>query len=336
MGYILPWKMNMSKVICFDLEGPLSPQDNAYEVMGLFENGLRVFETISRYDDLLALDGKEGYEAGDTLALIAPFLVFHKISEKDITEVSKKAMLVDGAKELITQLQETDWDVHIISTSYEQHAHNVGSQLGVPLENIHCTKFPLNNYLEEFENEDSSIVANVEKEILEMYPPINDMKVKMRLDTFFFSDLTQIPLGHIMFDMEVVGGERKVKAAKKVAEDMGLELKDIAVVGDSITDFKMLKAINEAGGLAVAFNGNRYAIPYATLSLATTNMMDLLPIINKWDESGRAAVIKSNLERKDKKEPFIHVIQDRENFDDIIEIHKKIRNEVRGRAAKLG
>jgi energy-converting hydrogenase A subunit R len=336
MGPILPLKMKMARVICFDLEGPLSPQDNAYEVMGLFENGLRVFETISRYDDLLALEGKEGYEAGDTLALIAPFLVYHGISENDITEVSKKAMLVDGAKELIAQLQEMDWDVHIISTSYEQHAHNIGTQLGVPLENIHCTRFPMDNYLDEFKDEDTSIIANVEKEILEMYPPINDMKVKMRLDTFFFSDLTQTPLGHIMFDMEVVGGERKVTAANKVTEVLGIELKDIAVVGDSITDFKMLQATNEAGGLAVAFNANKYAIPYATLGLATTNMMDLLPIISKWDESGRAAVIKSNLERKDKKEPFIHVILERENFDDIIEIHKKIRNEVRGRAAKLG
>jgi energy-converting hydrogenase A subunit R len=328
--------MRMSKVICFDLEGPLSPQDNAYEVMGQFENGLRIFETISRYDDLLTLDGREGYEAGDTLALIAPFLVYHKISEETITNVSKKAMLVDGAKELISELNDKDWDVHIISTSYEQHAHNIGSQLGVSKENIHCTSFPLDKYVEEFKDQDNTIIAQVEKEMLEMYPPINDMKVKMRLDNFFFSNLTQTPLGQIMFDMEVVGGERKVKAALDVTKDLGIELKDIAVVGDSITDFKMLKAANEAGGLAVAFNANKYAIPYATLGLATTNMMDLLPVLDRWAEKGRLSVINSLLDRKDKSEPFIHILQDRENFDEIIAIHKKIRNEVRGRAAKLG
>lgn len=326
----------MPKVICFDLEGPLSPQDNAYEVMGLFENGLRIFETISRYDDLLALEGKEGYEAGDTLALIAPFLVYHKISEADITKVSQRAMLVDGAKDLISELKKMGWDVHIISTSYQQHAHNIGSQLGVSPENIHCTMFPLDNYIKEFSDKDTSIIANVEKEILRMYPPINDMKVKMRLDTFFFGELTKSPLGNIMFDMEVVGGARKVKAAEAVSQQKGTEFKDMIVVGDSITDFKMLRAANDAGGLAVAFNANKYAIPFATLALATTDMMDLLPVIRHWELGGRERLIKAFSRRKDKKEPFIHILVDREKFDDVIEVHKKVRNEVRGRAAKLG
>jgi energy-converting hydrogenase A subunit R len=326
----------VSKVICFDLEGPLSPQDNAYEVMGLFENGLRVFETISRYDDLLALEGKEGYEAGDTLALIAPFLVYHKISEADITEVSKKAMLVDGAKELIADLQEMGWDVHIISTSYQQHAYNIGAQLGVSQENIHCTSFPLDKYIEEFKDKDTSIIEEVEKEIIQMYPPINDMKVKMRLDTFFFRELTKSPMCHIMFDMEVCGGARKVKAAEAVAKEKGADLKDMVVVGDSITDFKMLKAANDAGGLAVAFNANKYAIPFATLALATTDMMDLLPVIVQWEVGGRESLIRSFGKGSDRNEPFIHVLIGRDNYDDIIDVHKEIRNEVRGRAAKLG
>jgi energy-converting hydrogenase A subunit R len=336
MNVYPPWGIEVSKVICFDLEGPLSPQDNAYEVMGLFENGLRVFETISRYDDLLALEGKEGYEAGDTLALIAPFLVYHNISEADITEVSKKAMLVDGAKELIADLMEMGWDVHIISTSYQQHAYNIGTQLGISEENIHCTSFPLDNYIEEFKDKDTAIIEDVENEILQMYPPINDMKVKMRLDTFFFRELTKSPMCHIMFDMEVVGGARKVQAAEAVAKENGTDLKDMIVVGDSITDFKMLRAANDAGGLAVAFNANKYAIPFATLALATTDMMDLLPVIVQWEVGGRESVVKSFSERKDRKEPFIHVLLDRNNYDDIIDVHKEIRNEVRGRAAKLG
>ncbi len=39
--------------ICFDLAGPLSPQDNAYDLMKLIPNGDKLFEVISRYDDLL-------------------------------------------------------------------------------------------------------------------------------------------------------------------------------------------------------------------------------------------------------------------------------------------
>jgi energy-converting hydrogenase A subunit R len=326
----------MSSVICFDLEGPLSPQDNAYEVMGLFENGLRVFETISRYDDLLALDEKEGYEAGDTLSLIAPFLVHHQITEKNITEVSKKALLVDGAKGLIEDLQLKDWEVYIISTSYEQHAFNIGDQLGVPQDKIYCTSFPLDKYNHEFRDTDQSLIAEAEKEILEMYPPINDMKVKMRLDRFFWGNLPKMPVGRVMEEMEVVGGQRKVDAAKRIAEKHDLNLSDIIVVGDSITDLKMLDAVNKAGGLSVAFNGNKYAIPKATMGLATTNMLDLLNILVHWKDGGREAAVAAFADVKVKREPYIHVLINRDNYDDVVDVHKKVRKIVRGRAAKLG
>jgi energy-converting hydrogenase A subunit R len=326
----------MPKVICFDLEGPLSPQDNAYEVMGLFDNGLRIFETISRYDDLLALEGRENYEAGDTLSLIAPFLVYHGISEEDVTGISRKAMLVPGARELIADLKNNDWDVYIISTSYEQHAYNIGRQLGVPNDNISCTAFPLDNYRKEFQGEDKTLIADAEKEIVEMYPPINDLKLKMRLDRFFFTDLPENPFGRIMREMRVMGGERKVKAAQRIAEEHSLDLKDLVVIGDSITDFKMLRAVNEVEGLAIAFNGNDYAIPHATVGIATTNMKQMKPILEQWEQGGREGVLSAFAGREDKKEPFIHVITGREDLRKIVEVHKKIRNEVRGRAAKLG
>lgn len=326
----------MSSVICFDLEGPLSPQDNAYEVMGLFKNGHRIFETISRYDDLLALEEREGYEAGDTLSLISPFLVYHKITEEHITEVSKKAMLVDGAKGLIEDLQIKGWEVYIISTSYEQHANNIGSQLGVPKERIYCTSFPLNRYNKEYSDTDYTVIEEAEKEILEMYPPINDMKVKMRLDRFFWNNLPKTPLGRVMEEMNVVGGQRKVDATKKIAQKHHLDLSDIIVVGDSITDLRMLDAVNKAGGLSIAFNGNEYAIPKATMGLATTNMLDLLNILAYWKDNSRDAAVAAFKDVKVKKEPYIHVLLDRDNFDDVIEVHKKVRKKVRGRAAKLG
>jgi energy-converting hydrogenase A subunit R len=300
----------MSKVICFDLEGPLSPQDNAYEVMGLFGNGLRIFETISRYDDLLALEDREGYEAGDTL--------------------------VNGARELISQLKEKGWETYIISTSYEQHAYNIGNKVGVPINNISCTSFPLERYEKELEDADRSLIEEVEQEILEMYPPINDLKVKLRLDRFFFSDLPENPFGRILKEMSVMGGARKVKAAENIAEKHGLGLKDIVVIGDSITDFKMLKAVNEAGGLAVAFNANRYAIPHATVGLATKNMKHMEVILDEWEKGGREGLKSAFSNRNNHNQPFIHVLEGMEDFDEVLTVHKKIRNGVRGRAAKLG
>ena len=61
----------MDRIVCFDLEGPLSPQDNAFEVMGAIPRGLEIFSALSTYDDILALEGRQDYEPGDTLKLEA-------------------------------------------------------------------------------------------------------------------------------------------------------------------------------------------------------------------------------------------------------------------------
>ena len=73
--------------------------------MKLFPNGDKIFEVLSRYDDLLTLEEREGYEPGDTLALIVPFLILHNISEDNITTLAVKAGLTGGADKLISWLQ---------------------------------------------------------------------------------------------------------------------------------------------------------------------------------------------------------------------------------------
>ena len=77
-----------TRYIFFDLEGPLSPRDNAFDLMRHAGAG-DIFRLTSRYDDLLALEGRAGYEAGDTLALIVPFLIRHGVTEADIEREAK-------------------------------------------------------------------------------------------------------------------------------------------------------------------------------------------------------------------------------------------------------
>jgi len=59
-----------------DCEGPLSKNDNAYELAEHFmPDGARFFAIVSKYDDVQAdVVERHGYKAGDTLRLILPFL----------------------------------------------------------------------------------------------------------------------------------------------------------------------------------------------------------------------------------------------------------------------
>ena len=350
----------MGHIICFDLEGPLSPQDNAYEVMSLAENGKRIFEVISRYDDVIALENREGYEPGDTLALIVPFLLLHDISEKDIENVSKRAKIVDGARDLVSKLQSERWKVYIISTSYEQHAYHIGAQLNVPKENIACTRLSLKELRASVVNFD--VIEHAEKDIIQLYSHLDDHeKLVNLLDEFFFEELPK-SYGNILEKVRVVGGERKVQAIHRIARENKAKLSEIAVVGDSITDYKMLKEVREHGGLAVVFNGNEYAIPYASVGLASLDIRFLHLVVRHFDRRDRLIEIVKSWETerdgfekdpenipddlitpeikdfivKEQIFPYFHYLEDKAKLDEVIKIHKRCRNLVRGEAAKLG
>jgi energy-converting hydrogenase A subunit R len=66
----------MKKAFVSDCEGPISKNDNAFELTAHYvPNGDNLFTVISRYDDVLAdVLKRPGYKAGDTLSLYCPFL----------------------------------------------------------------------------------------------------------------------------------------------------------------------------------------------------------------------------------------------------------------------
>jgi energy-converting hydrogenase A subunit R len=326
-------------VICFDLEGPLATQDNAYELMKLFPEGGRIFEVISRYDDLLTLVARFDYEPGDTLALIAPFLVCHGIKEHDISALARKATLTAGAVSLISRLSAQGWKIFCISTSYEQYAKRVAHRLGIFSQNVASTSFPLDKFSKELSKEDFRFLETLEKDILNRHT-IDDNWIKKRLDLFYWKELPKTNLGRLIQQVQPVGGQRKVEALRHFADAQKQPSPNWVVVGDSITDFKMLQAIDQAGGLAIAFNANEYAIPYATIGLASTHLDDLRPVLEAW-EKGKRATVEKLVREKEKAggsgdRGYFHWLAGIKSMAAPLEVHKRIRRVVREEAAKLG
>ena len=322
-------------LICFDLEGPLSPQDNAYEVTSLVDNGEVIFETLSRYDDFLALAGRENYEPGDTLALIVPFLLIHGITEKDITDVSSHAMIVAGAKDLIAKLKAHNWDVHIISTSYEQHACQIGASLDVPSDHITCTRFDLPGLYGRLAEDDIACIRCIEEDILN----IDDEKeIFKKLDNFYFRELKETALGDIFSQVRVIGGRRKVQALEEIAASHNIALNEVIVVGDSITDFAMLRRVRDAGGIAIVFNGNEYAVPYANIALCGTDIGILWEFAQACTRGDDVIELARMMEQEYRDDPRIDCLvdADADKIAAVVEVHKRFRKLVRGEAAKLG
>ncbi len=330
----------INKFICFDLEGPLSPQDNAYELMKLFPNGDRIFEVISRYDDLLTLEEREDYEPGDTLALIVPFLVLHNISANDIADLASKASLTGGTEKLISWLESKTWKVFCITTTYEQYAIHITHKLGIYTHNVAYTPFPADRLRLTLGKEETALLQQTEADILTMRPFDDDARIKQSLDHFFWEKLPTTELGKVIKEVKPMGGRRKLAALNKFAEKYDQPPANWVVVGDSITDFRMLQAVDEAGGLAIAFNANQYALPYSTMSLASTLLSDLTEVLEAWQKGQRSRAEKL-VKAKEKTggvgdRGYFHWLSGRKDIDNVIEIHKRIRRLVREEASKLG
>jgi energy-converting hydrogenase A subunit R len=355
-------------VVCFDLEGPLSPQDNAYELMGCFDNGYRVFEAISRYDDILTLERRRNYEPGDTLSLIIPFLVYHGITEEDIEAVSRKAKIVDGVKELLARVKKS-WHAYMISTSYQQHAFNIAKQIGIPRNRVNATKLPLKEFYSKIDRKDLQLVASIEEKILKNLGTAPSAELKRVLDEFY-RKANKTTLS-ILNSVRVVGGMRKMHAVKRILAGECKKPSEVVVVGDSITDFRMLEGVARNGGIAVVFNGNKYALRYGNIGLACSSMLPLsiildafaagganraLDVAGVWQKSRDAFLsnpaqipevyipddVKNLLVEHQEDEAFLKpyfsrldCIGEREEIE-LLEVHAKARLLVRGRAGILG
>ena len=332
--------METAFIAAFDLEGPLSPQDNAYEVIGRVEQGYELFERLSRYDDILTLAGHEGYEPGDTLMLLVPFLLAYGITEEDVRNVSARAGLVPGAGETAQTLQRRGVPVVIISTSYCQHAHSVAARIGVPAGRVACTSLPLTEMSERVTEEDRAFVLDFQRRLLAV-PPAEEKEIDRICDVFFWSELPARPLGRLVEQVKVVGGARKTAALSYFSAEFEVGLDRVVAVGDSITDFKMLAAVDKAGGLAVVFNGNEYAIPYGTCGVAAADLRAVLPVTEAFFEGGREKAQRvveelGGRSRSGDADPVYHWLAGRDTIDDVTAVHKEFRRMVRGRAAKLG
>jgi len=306
-------------IYCFDLEGPLSPMDfaaDAVKAVGkkigrtdLFD----LFGMISEYDDVLVLEGRKNYQAGDTLRLLAP-LIRANMSDPEMIELSKTATLTPGGKELIEGLDRED--VYVISTSYEQHAYTTTQRLGISKENVYCTK--LNDYSD----------FPIFDELLEVFEKFKKEKniesVVPKLDELFWSKLEPSYLSTV-----VMGGINKANAVREISEKRGIPISHFAAIGDSITDMEMLKLVNSEGGLAISFNGNEFSLKNANIAVSALSNAELLPLFKAKDPW-------AFIEESEPTETVRYDdLRNREDLSEVLAAQKKARRELRAQYGEL-
>jgi energy-converting hydrogenase A subunit R len=252
------------KFFVSDCEGPISVNDNAFELSNHFiDDGDKFFEIVSRYDDVLAdVLKRQGYNAGGTLKLILPFLKAYGATNGNIIDFSTNNVhLIPGSIETLKFINSI-MPSFIVSTSYYHYIMAVCNKTGFPIENTYSTKLDMDNI--DIIPEEIDIIKEYKVDI------VKDPQFEL-LDKIFWKELPKLKIASIMDTVKPIGGEGKKDAVLDIISQYHLKAQDLFYIGDSITDVQPLKFANDNGGIAVSFNGNEYAIEEAEIAVIATN-----------------------------------------------------------------
>jgi energy-converting hydrogenase A subunit R len=295
----------MKKVFISDCEGPISKNDNAYEITSQFiPNGNQLYAVISRYDDVLAdVLKRPNYKAGSTLKLILPFLRAYDVTDRKMQEFSRARLaLVAGARETIQNIRSKAY-TFIVSTSYEHYIRALCQALDFPFENTYCTKVCIDKYrmmdlekkhLRQFAEEIAQMhVINIRLGLeCPQYFTSRDQETIQRLDEVFWKEILSSRSGRIYSDVDPMGANKKADAIEDVVEKVKTQLADVMYVGDSITDEEALQLVRKGDGLTISFNGNQYAVKNAEVAILSENSIPIAIIADVFSRSGKQKALK--------------------------------------------
>lgn len=326
-----------SKQYVTDCEGPISLNDNAMEMAAEFiPGGEAMFAKISRYDDYLADEvKKQGYKAGDTLRLIMPFFKAYGVTGEMMRDFSRANVLfVPGAVDAFAAIS-AKMDAFIISTSYSPYIEALCDEIDFPAEFAYSTKVDIDRY-DLLPGEAEKIKAI--KQRLDRLP--DGPEAFPEMDKIFWDEIPAMPAAVLTTSVNPIGGPEKARALEDSLMRTGARMEDTMYVGDSITDVQAFEAARAGGGLAVSFNGNRYAIDAADIAVYGDNAKILELIADEFLKGGKEAVfvLLRDLSRNIMNEINLrgaHIIND-SNKETIVRESEECRKEVRGIAGNLG
>ena len=287
----------VKKVFITDCEGPLTLNDNAYELADEFiEDGGKLFKIISRFDDYLVDDVKlENYHAGDTLKLIVPFYKLAGLTNEKMIKFSRENIyLVDGSDDTLRFANELI-DSFIVSTSYGQYIEALCNYIDFPFQNTYHTQLDIGwaTNFNQFDkksgnvspttNNSQTIVGDKSPKFIEELKKVEEFR-KIILEhgdeseddfnvlyDIFFNEFPKLEINKYIESVKTVGGKGKQIAVEDIVEKLDLGQGSIIYMGDSITDVEPLQYARDNGGLSVSFNGNEYPLNVAEIAVISNH-----------------------------------------------------------------
>jgi energy-converting hydrogenase A subunit R len=297
---VLPYD---GKILVSDCEGPITNNENALELCSkLMPNGRDFFNVMRRYDQVLVdVVRRKDYKAGDALRLMLPFLRAYGLDDRQMEEMCRQDLKVmPGAAKTMRFVQEF-MIPFIVSSTYEHYVAAVCETIDFPFESTVCTRVSLDEVrMDDFERETlKKYAAEIaalpllevpRKTSLESMPREN-VAVIHRLDEIFWDEILDLHSHRYLDEVRTVGDMEKAAASADICKKAGMTLEECMYVGDGITDAKAMEVVRQAGGLAVSFNGDAYAVKQADVAVMSPDTTVTSILAEAFYRAGKDSVL---------------------------------------------
>jgi energy-converting hydrogenase A subunit R len=274
----------LRRVFVSDCEGPIGKNDIAFELaVHLVPEGDRIYNIIRAYDYVHAyFPRRRDYNVGNAPKLVLPFLLAYDASNKSVEDFcSANLVLLKGCKASLSYVRDIS-NSFMVSTSYEHYVRALCRETGFPLENTYSMEVNLDKFA--LSEREKAKLKGLAWEIGGMPPitiPANansmhdmssrDQETIKRLDRIFWKEVTGTSCKHVFSDVNIVTGVEKASAVNDIARNLPSTLNDVMYVGDDVTDAEAMKLVRQGGGLALAVNGDPWAVRNADLAILCDN-----------------------------------------------------------------
>jgi len=291
------------RIYATDLEGPVTRNDNALEMAQRYiPRGAELFSRVSLYDDYLAeVVRRPGYRSGDTLRLIIPFLLAHGVTQAHLWDLARGGILVVPGADAVMRAIAAEAPTYIVSTSYCPYVEAVCSAIGFPTDHAFCTRVDLSSHT--MSRLESGQVRAMQEEILAAAPlgippgakgpgdlAEGDRATVRQLDSIFWERMPKLGAYRLVMEVRPIGGAEKAQSLRRVCEREGAQMQGMMYVGDSSTDVAAFREVRGAGGVAVSFNGDRWALGEADLVVIADRADPMLELARAFLGGGREAL----------------------------------------------
>jgi len=262
-------------------------------------NGGRVFDVLTAYDNIQSHElDRDDRCSGDTVRTMIPLLKANGVTDTSMQKFFVDDMTLMPGANVIHHINDT-MPTMIVSECYEHHSVALCDSLKLPSDSIKCTEVSFDSlnigkkeagrfreYASEIakldvpkisSNDDMRYLDGKDQESIEIVEEI--LENMSGAEIMLQADLT-----------DTIGSREKTHAVMEMRRRTGLHWNDTAYVGSNATDYLAMETVRSNDGLALAFNGDGYAVRGSNVAVMSPNSIVAAVILSEFYAGGTEGV----------------------------------------------